>query len=342
MACERCGSDRYGALPGTTCPECGFGVALSGDDDNGCGHRDHRDGHDGHDEGSGEGGGEGTDPGPDLDREWARWAGAVESGGPGDHDAERGVGGDTAAPLPANRLRKGLLAAAAVALVGCLVTSAVLLTGSYDDSEGGKGGAGAQASEDDIADRGLPTRLGPTALPDPSGTADGFAQWAGPGCTTGAYREIGRFENGTAAWYTVGSGGQDDDSCDGRFSSVPMSGSETRDATSSAVWSWRLDREYTRCSLAVYVPGTSRATEVAGDPTFYRVLADPDDTGSGYTGFGVRQTAHRGSLVPVGSYEVKGGTEFAVQLIDRGRDWGEAAKVGAHHAAAQMKLTCKP
>ncbi|MFD5423987.1 adhesin [Streptomyces sp. NPDC127084] len=295
--------------------------------------------------------GNGTDPGRDVDREWVRWGGSVTGGGPGTHgsEAEAGTdgsmdggtdtGGGVAAPLPTNRFRMGLLAAGAMALIGCLVTSAVLLMGS-DDGAGGKGGAGAQAGEDDIADRGLPTRLGPTALPAPSGSADGFDQWAGPGCTTGAYREIGRFENGTAAWYTVRSGGQDEDPCDGRFSAVPMSGSATRDATSSAVWSWKLDQEYERCSLAVYVPDTSRASEVAGDPTFYRVLADPGDTGSGYTGFGVRQTVHRGSLVPVGSYEVKGGTDFAVQLIDRGRDWGEAAKVGAHHAAAQMKLTC--
>ncbi|MFD7610488.1 adhesin [Streptomyces sp. NPDC059828] len=265
MACERCGSERYDALPGTTCPDCGL-----------------------------------------------------------------------AAPPATKRFRRGLLAAGIVVVVGCLVAAAAaLFTGSDDE---GDGAGGSQASEDDIAGRGVPTRIGPTALPDPAG--EGFERWAGPGCTTGGYRERGRFENGTAAWYTVKSGGRSDDSCDGSFSAVPMSGSATQDKNASAVWSWKLDQEYKRCSLAVYVPRTTRATDVAGDPTFYRVLADPDDTGSGYTGFGVRQTVHRGSLVPVGSYEVKGGTDFAVQLLDRGRDWGSAAKVGAHHAAAQMKLTC--
>ncbi|MFI2316729.1 hypothetical protein ACH5AP_28385 [Streptomyces anulatus] len=39
------------------------------------------------------------------------------------------------------------------------------------------------------------------------------------------------------------------------------------------------------------------------------------------------------------SYPVKGDV-FAVQLIDRGRDWGDAKRVGAHHAAAQMKASC--
>lgn len=79
---------------------------------------------------------------------------------------------------------------------------------------------------------------------------------------------------------------------------------------------------------------------VAGNPTVYRVLSDPEDADSAYRGFAVRQGAHRGSAVDVNSYPVKGDT-FAVQLIDRGRDRGSAARVGAHHAAAQRKVTCR-
>ncbi|MFE7775767.1 adhesin [Streptomyces sp. NPDC057445] len=228
-----------------------------------------------------------------------------------------------------------------MAVLGCFIAAAALITTSDRD-----GGGDARGGDDDISAGGAPTRIGPTrigptSLPDPEVTGPGFEQWAGPGCSTGRYREDGRFENGRAAWYTVPSGGRRDSSCDGSFSAVPMSGSAERDASSSATWSWDLDRSYKKCSLAVIVPSSTRASDVAGNPTLYRVLADPNDPGSGYTGFGVRQTVHRGELVPVGSYTVKGGTTFAVQLVDRGRDWGTAALVGAHHAAAQMKLTCR-
>ncbi|MFD7441841.1 adhesin [Streptomyces sp. NPDC059909] len=238
------------------------------------------------------------------------------------------------------RLRKALLATGAVVVLGCFIAAAALISGS-DAADGRGTGGGAQAADDDISGRGIPTRLGPTALPDPDDGSAGVDEWAGPGCTTGTYREGGRFENGHAAWYSVPSGGWRDESCDGSFTAVPMSGSTTKDRGGTATWSWELDQDYRQCSLAVFVPLTTRVTDVAGDPTFYRVLADPDDPASGYTGFGVRQTEHRGDLVPVGSYPVRGDGVFAVQLIDRGRDWGAAARVGAHHAAAQMRLTCR-
>lgn len=230
-----------------------------------------------------------------------------------------------------SRFRRALLAGGTVVVLGCFVAAAALLTGS-----GGDGGGGAQAAETDIPGRAIPTRVGPTALP-----GDGqFEEWAGPGCTTGTYREVGRFENGDAAWYSVRRGGRSNSDCDGSFTAVPMSGSTAKDTRATAIWSWKLDDDYRTCTLEVFVPRTNRASESAGDPTFYRVLADPDDVRSGYTGFGVRQTVHRGELVSVESYPVKGDKVFAVQLLDRGRDWGSAERIGAHHAAAQMKLTC--
>ncbi|MFI1471795.1 adhesin [Streptomyces wuyuanensis] len=232
-----------------------------------------------------------------------------------------------------SRLRKGLLAAGTVVVLGCFVAAAALLGGSDGD-----GGGGAQAAETDLPGRSIPTRVGPTELPGRGGGQ--FEAWAGPGCTTGAYREVGRFENGDAAWYTVREGGRSNADCDGSFTAVPMSGSATKDTRATAIWSWELDDDYKTCALEVFVPRTNRASDSAGDPTFYRVLADPDDVRSGYTGFGVRQTAHRGDLVSVKSYPVKGERVFAVQLLDRGRDWGSAERIGAHHAAAQMKLTC--
>ncbi|TLQ45359.1 adhesin [Streptomyces marianii] len=236
-----------------------------------------------------------------------------------------------------SRFRRALLAGGTVVVLGCFVAAAALLTYGDGDGDGGGGGdGGAQAAATDLPGRAVPTRVGPTALPG----GGQFEEWAGPGCTTGTYREVGRFENGDAAWYSVGRGGRSNSDCDGSFTAVPMSGSTAKDTRATAIWSWKLDDDYRTCALEVFVPRTNRASESAGAPTFYRVLADPDDVRSGYTGFGVRQTVHRGELVSVKSYPVKGDKVFAVQLLDRGRDWGSAERIGAHHAAAQMKLTC--
>ncbi|MGW7053858.1 adhesin [Streptomyces sp. NPDC054888] len=277
-----------------------------------------------------------------------------------------------------SRPRKALLATAVVLAVAVLVTSATLLADPDGDSGGGTGGPAANA--DDLA-RGVPTRIGPTGPLDPTAASTArpsssasasasrspgparttprppskkpkapdrppparhpaYSAWAGPGCSSGHYEEFGRFENGDAGWYTVGSGGYDGASCDGRFTAVPMSGAPDRDRGNTATWSWQVGSGFEECALSVYVPRGHRDTDVAGHPTFYRLLADPDDEDSSYAAFAVRQTAHRGSLVSVGSYEVKG-DRFAVQLLDRGRDWGDEELVGAHHAAAQMRLTCR-
>ncbi|MFJ8863404.1 adhesin [Streptomyces sp. NPDC102451] len=264
------------------------------------------------------------------------------------------------------RRRKALLAAGVVVAAGSLATAVSLLaTGSGSARPEPAGRAGAVPAP---IGGGAPTRIGPTGSESPGPTGSGstgpsgsgsaeppddatpepstgtdryrYTAWAGPGCTTGEYAEYGRFERGDAGWYTVESGGFSGGSCDGRFSAVPMSGSPVQDRGSSAVWSWHLGAGFRECALTVFVPRSVRDRDVAGDPTVYRVLSDPRDTDSAYTGFAVHQPEHRGTAVDVRSYPVKGDT-FAVQLVDRGRDWGDAALVGAHHGAAQLKASCR-
>ncbi|MEV0034903.1 adhesin [Streptomyces sp. NPDC050804] len=201
-------------------------------------------------------------------------------------------------------------------------------------------GAGTESGTESEAGGDVPSPDdGVTSMATGSGPDAGYTAWAGPGCASGEYREHGRFENGDAAWYTVTSGGHRGDTCDGRFSAVPMSGSPDQDRGSTAVWSWKLGKGYAKCALAVYVPDSGRDRDTSGHPTVYRVLTDPSDITSAYAAFGVRQTAHRGGLVSVGSYRVEG-ESFSVQLLDRGRDWGSPDRYGAHHAAAQMKVDC--
>ncbi|MEN8649184.1 adhesin [Streptomyces sp. 21So2-11] len=301
MVCERCGGGRRGVLPGMVCPECGAGA----------------------------------DGGRPADGCWV---------------ARETVLGRLST---LTRARKVWVATGVGVALAVLVVLATLLT----DSDGG--GTDGPVGNADDAPGGAPTRIGPTgqeptestpaptsrapkapAKPPPPARSPSFTAWAGPGCSPGRYREFGRFENGIAAWYTVKSGGFKGGSCDGRFSAVPMSGATDKDRGSSAVWSWEVGKGFEKCGLAVFVPKSARDNDVAGNPTFYRVLADPNEEKSSYAAFAVRQTVHRGTLVQVGSYAVKG-ERIAVQLIDRGRDWGDASLVGAHHAAAQMKLTCR-
>ncbi|MFF4858217.1 adhesin [Streptomyces rubiginosohelvolus] len=250
------------------------------------------------------------------------------------------------------RRRKALLAAGVVVAAGGLVTVASLLLSGGGSVGGGSSRTDAAGRAGAVPDRiggAAPTRIVPgpgTAAPSvpaptskPPTDGDRFTQWAGPGCATGGYEERGRFESGDAGWYTVENGGFDGEGCDGRFSAIPMSGSPTEDRGSTAVWSWHLGRGFSECALTVFVPDSGRPRDAAGKPTVYRVLSDPADADSAYTGFAVLQTEHRGRAVPVRSYPVKGDV-FAVQLIDRGRDWGDARRVGAHHAAAQMRASC--
>ncbi|AXG79563.1 hypothetical protein [Streptomyces paludis] len=214
-------------------------------------------------------------------------------------------------------------------------------TGNGADPGAGMGTNAGDPSGDASAEPGPGAGVGSeagSAAPGGAGAA-AYEEWAGPGCSTGHYREHGRVENGDAAWYTVKSGGYKGSYCDGRFSAVPMSGRQDQDSGSTATWSWTLDKAYERCAVAVYVPDSGRARDVAGNPTVYSVLKDPANSATGYDGFAVVQTKHRGSLVRVGSYPAKGRT-FAVQMVDRGLDFGSEERTGAHHAAAQMKINC--
>ncbi|MEU9089717.1 adhesin [Streptomyces sp. NPDC048428] len=257
--------------------------------------------------------------------------------------------------------RKAWLAAGVVVLTGFLVTAVSLIASAGGETRTGAIGRAGAGPGDRVG--GAPTRISPSdagpvttdpasspaAKPSESGSRPSapapapsyrYTAWAGPGCSTGEYREHGRFENGDAGWYTVVSGGFHGGSCDGRFSAVPMSGSPDEDRGNTATWSWHLGPGFRECALTVFVPRSGRDRDVAGNPTVYRVLSDPANADSAYTGFAVRQTVHRGSAVDVKSYPVKGDT-FAVQLIDRGRDWGSTQLVGAHHAAAQLKADCR-
>jgi hypothetical protein len=194
------------------------------------------------------------------------------------------------------------------------------------------------ASSTRSAERGGAHVSGSGAKSEPSQ----YSVWAGHGCSSGAsagYSEYGRYYGGIEGWYTVDHGGYGGGSCDGSYSAVPMSGSRTQDNDNEALWWWSVGRAYDTCSIGVFVPdGDSR--DVGGNPTTYRVLSDPQEENSAYAGFQIDQRSNRGSLVDAGTYQVKDG-RIAVRMLDRGQDWDDSGPTYAHHAAAQMKVTCQ-
>ncbi|MGW4030700.1 adhesin [Streptomyces sp. NPDC004838] len=273
-----------------------------------------------------------------------------------------------------SRTGKILLVGGVAVTVLALVATVAALSG--DDSTGA-GAADASLSGGISGIGGLggaPERIQPTGsepagesevpAPEPSGTlgvpGDGaatapdrpkspqergktpsYSAWAGPGCVGGGtYKENGRYSDGFEGWYTVRAGGHKGDGCDGRFSAIPMSGSESKDYGNTATWSWYVGSGYSTCSVSVIVPKGPRPQDVAGDPSVYRVLADPGDDDSLVKTFEVNQKALRGRGAVIEKIPVRN-QQLTVQLVDRGKDWG-GDREGAHHAAAQMRADCRP
>lgn len=312
MACVRCGGRFGGALPGMRCPAC-------------------------------------------------RAVSASDRGRGGAWIAKETLAGRISL-LP--RTGKALLAGGVVLTALALVVSAVTLYGGEEEVGAGASGRGSRAPGDL---GGPPQRIVPTALPGDSPSASpsrsplptpsragqqrpkppqnahrpSYSAWAGPGCSGGGrYREQGRYSDGDDGWYTVDSGGHKGDGCDGRFTAIPMSGSKVKDHGGTATWSWYVGSGYTTCSIAVTIPESDRDRDVAGQPTTYKVLADPDDADSAVKSFQIDQTALRGSGLIVEKVPVHD-QQLTVQLVDRGQDWGDDDRKGAHHAAAQMRAECR-
>ncbi|MGW1847546.1 hypothetical protein [Streptomyces sp. NPDC001966] len=165
---------------------------------------------------------------------------------------------------------------------------------------------------------------------------------AGPGCPTpagGGYQQDGYFSDGSAGWYTRPSGGWSGNGCNGRYVSVPMSGDTGVDAKSRVKWWWKPGTAARTCQISVYIPNVSNSLYVGGHPTKYHVLVNANDRTSMYSSFTINQVAHRGQWVDAGTFALKGST-IGVKLLDRGDDWSKGWEK-AHHAAAQIKVTCR-
>ncbi|MER5276858.1 hypothetical protein ABT025_14000 [Streptomyces sp. NPDC002809] len=164
----------------------------------------------------------------------------------------------------------------------------------------------------------------------------------GQGCPTpsgGGFQRDGFFTSGTSGWYTRTSGGSTAGGCNGGYLAVPMSGDAGTDAGSRVKWWWKPGTKARTCQISVFVPHSNTTLYVGGHPTTYHVLVNANDRTTKYDSFSIDQASHRGQWVNAGTFAMKGST-IGVKLLDRGDDWSAGWK-NAHHAAAQMKVTCR-
>ncbi|MDN3356202.1 hypothetical protein [Actinomadura sp. DC4] len=162
-----------------------------------------------------------------------------------------------------------------------------------------------------------------------------FSVVAGPGCTGGAYARVGYYTDGRSGWL-AGSQGYAAAGCDGRFDSLPMSGTTTGD--DPGLWArWTFDPgSHHHCKVAVFTPDNGSRVYVGGSPAHYSVHLVSGDTA--VTGFHIDQPHTLGRWVTGRSFTAP--SAFYVRLDNTGKDWSGDTKTYAHVAAAQVHVVC--
>ncbi|MFE6099830.1 hypothetical protein ACFVQ4_07715 [Streptomyces laurentii] len=222
-------------------------------------------------------------------------------------------------------------------------------------STGGKSSTGKSGTGTGTGTGAVSPGSGPTSGPTSgSGSGSGSAQKpvasstvvytgvTGRGCGTpsgGGYQRDNYFSDGSNGWYARTSGGWTGDGCNGSFDAVPMSGDVDTDMKSRVKWWWKPGSKARTCQISVYIPSSTNTLYVGGHPTKYHVLVNANDRTTMYDSFTINQVGHRGQWVNAGTFAMKG-TTIGVKLLDRGDDWSKGWEK-AHHAAAQMRATCR-
>ncbi|MFF7588801.1 hypothetical protein ACFZCK_15070 [Kitasatospora purpeofusca] len=168
-----------------------------------------------------------------------------------------------------------------------------------------------------------------------------YSAIGGGNCSTAsvAYAQHGYWEQGSTGWLSSSTGGYTGSGCNGKYVSMPMSGSDSKDDNdNSVVWTFSTAPVTSgSCTISVYVPNNSDYKLVGGKPAYYTVHNSP---GSGVIGdFSVNQTTSRGSWVASKAFAVSGG-KISVMLHSRGLDWAGTATDKAHIAASAVRADC--
>lgn len=158
---------------------------------------------------------------------------------------------------------------------------------------------------------------------------------SGHDCPTQRFQRDGYYSDGKEGWATH-SGGFGGYGCAGKYLSMPMSGSSSKDSGGSATWLFDLPASAKKCSISVHVPGSSDIVRVGGDPSYYTVYDRFLPRTSNLVGsFYVNQQDRRGTWYNVPGTFAVDAMKLSVRIHDRGRD-----SKYEHHAISAIKATC--
>jgi len=158
---------------------------------------------------------------------------------------------------------------------------------------------------------------------------------SGPECPTQRFQRDGYYSDGKEGWATH-SGGFGGYGCAGKYLSMPMSGSSSKDAGGSATWLFDLPASAKKCSISVHVPGSSDIVRVGGDPSYYTVYDRFLPRTNNLVGsFYVNQQDRRGTWYNVPGTFAVDAKKLSVRIHDRGRD-----SKYEHHAISTIKAIC--
>ncbi|MER7705866.1 hypothetical protein ABTX81_23600 [Kitasatospora sp. NPDC097605] len=179
--------------------------------------------------------------------------------------------------------------------------------------------------------------------PPPAVAKATYSAIGGSNCGTSsvAYAQHGWWEQGSTGWTTNSAGGYSGSGCNGKYVSMPMSGSATKDdGGNSVVWTFSTAPVTAgSCKISVYVPNNSDLKAVGGAPAYYTVQNTSTPNSGTIGDFSVNQTTSRGSWVSGGTFAVSGG-KIAVMLHSRGLDWAGTPTEKAHIAASAVRADC--
>ncbi|MFH8885322.1 hypothetical protein [Streptomyces californicus] len=201
-------------------------------------------------------------------------------------------------------------------------------TGSKAPATSGSGGS-AKAPATDTSPQSQPTTQ-PKSTP-----AVVYSGVSGPECPTQRFQRDGYYNDGKEGWATH-SGGFGGYGCAGKYLSMPMSGSSSKDSGGSATWLFDLPDSARKCSISVHVPGSSDIVRVGGNPSHYTVYDRFLPRSNNLVGsFSVNQQSRRGTWYNVpGTFPVDA-KKLSVRIHDRGQD-----SHYEHHAISAIKATC--
>ncbi|MFF8915544.1 hypothetical protein ACF08M_20030 [Streptomyces sp. NPDC015032] len=290
---------------------------------------------------------------PESREEAAAWKGDGRAGGyvpgtdPDSPEGKRAAGGDKRGVTPA-RGDRGPVGDIRADTGGGRKPA----DGSAEaESKGAKGAKGSKGSTTGTADKTKKSGSGdkapagagsdtPTKAPSAgsapkSAHAVVYSGVSGPECPTQRFQKSGYYSDGKEGWATH-SGGFGGYGCAGKYLSMPMSGSSSKDSGGSATWLFDLPATARKCSISVHVPGSSDIARVGGNPSYYTVYDRFLPRTSNLVGsYYVRQQERRGTWYNVpGTFSVDA-KKLSVQLHDRGEDNNYE-----HHAISALKVTC--